>query len=377
MTDRISQRARAHLAAWHSRRPTFAMMGEFSSGKSALLNGLLGHALLPTRATATDMPAIWITHGATETVRGLTFDGNLVPVSMAELTEGRAMQFLCIRIETAADILQHIDIIDTPGISDPRMTTEIVEEVAHNVDFVVWCSPMTQAWRQTERAFWKSLPAQIKPASLLALTRADLIANTKDIERVVRRCITESDSSFAAVVPVSAPLAAMARTAPTAEESAQLMQSSGLPVFMANLDQSITEAERICASRDRLEQPEALEILPLTADMREQSENAAKKKTPTAKSAAPAKLSRKQSGRMAALLEAVKNFSSNDQGLDTIRHHLSQVQRNKSLTVEHRDVLIRVLTVSAVGETRVEKLLKQVEHEIQDFADGPWCDLRQ
>lgn len=376
MTEPISQRARAYLAAWHSRRPTLAMMGEFSSGKSALLNCLLDRALLPTRATATDMPAIWISHGATEKVSALSFDGHLVDLSMADLTEGRAMKYLCIRIEIDAKILERVDIIDTPGISDPRLTTEIVEEVARNVDFVVWCSPMTQAWRQTERAFWTALPDQIKPASILALTRADLIASTRDIDKVVRRCVTESGGSFAAVVPVAAPLASQAKAAATAEERARLLQASGISVFAERLDLSMADAERNCAGRTILEEPVALKTLPLTADMRERSDSAGgKKKTQSTKAAG--KASQKPSDVINSLLAAVKNFPPNEQGLDTIRHLLNQMLKEKAITVEHRDVLIRALTGSEVGDLRVGKFLTQVEHEIQDFADGPWCDLRQ
>lgn len=352
------------------------MMGEFSSGKSALLNCILQRALLPTRATATDMPAIWISYGKTDSVRGLSFDGHLVNLSMADLTEGRTMQYLCMRIETDAEILKRFDIIDTPGISDPRLTTEIVEEVARNVDFVVWCSPMTQAWRQTERAFWKALPDRIKGSSILALTRADLIGSTKDVERVIRRCIAESENSFSAVLPVAAPLATMARAAETEAERRQYLQESGVPAFIAQLDKSVAAAELICADRTILEEPEALKTLPLTADMREQPEIATPKKKATA-SKPSAKAPKKQPVRDNALLEAVKNFPTNEQGLDTIRHLLNQMFKEKALTVEHRDVLVRALTGSGVGETRVEKFLKQVKHEVQDFADGPWCDLRQ
>ncbi len=274
----ISERARAYLAAWHSRRKTLAMMGEFSAGKSALLNCLLDRPLLPTRATATDMPAIWISHGTTETVTALGFDGHLVDLSMAQLTDGQAMQYLCIRIEIDAEILKRVDIIDTPGISDPRMTTDIVEEVARNVDFVVWCSPMTRAWRQTERAFWKALPAHIKPASILALPRADLIASTRDIDKVVRRCKTESDGSFTAVLPIAAPLATQARAAASAEDRAQLLRESGIPDFGESLVRSIAKAERLCADRAILDEPIALKTLPLTADMRDPLESAALKK---------------------------------------------------------------------------------------------------
>lgn len=376
MTEPISQRARAYLAAWHSRRPTLALMGEFSSGKSALLNCLLDRALLPTRATATDMPAIWISHGATEKVTALGFDGHLVDLKMDDLTEGRAMQYLCIRIEIDAEILQRLDIIDTPGISDPRLTTEIVEEVARNVDFVVWCSPMTQAWRQTERAFWTALPDAIKPASILALTRADLIASSRDIDKVIRRCVSESDGSFAAVLPVAAPLATQAKTAASAQERAHLMQSSGLPVLLERLKVSTGHAEKLCAARTILDEPAGLEILPLTADMRTRPEAALSKK----KAASPkttGKNSPKRTAAIGALLEAVKNFPPNGQGLTTIRHHFNQMLKEKALTAEHRDVLVRALSGSEVGDLQVEKFLKQVQHEVQDFADGPWCDLRQ
>lgn len=376
MTDPISQRARAYLAAWHSRRPTLAIMGEFNSGKSALLNCLLGRALLPTRATATDMPAIWITRGTTETVQGLGFDGHLASLSLADLTEGRAMQYLCIRIEMDAPILDRVDIIDTPGISDPRMTTDIVEEVARNVDFVVWCSTMTQAWRQTERAFWRALPDRIKSGSILALTRADLIGSPKDVDKVIRRCRRESDDSFAAILPVASPLADLARTATTPEDRAQFLKASGLPVFVDHLEDSIVTAEEICSGRAILDEPEALETLPLTADMREKSEQTfPKEKAPSPK--ASTRVSRKQIGLIDTLLEAVKNFPPNGQGLDTIRHLLTQVSKGNAFTVEHRDVLIRALTVSVVGDMRVERFLKQVEHEVRDFAGGPWCDLRQ
>ena len=46
--DRLSIAARA--------RPRIALMGEFSSGKSTLLNLLIGEALLPTKVTATELP---------------------------------------------------------------------------------------------------------------------------------------------------------------------------------------------------------------------------------------------------------------------------------------------------------------------------------
>lgn len=376
MTAAISDRARAYMSAWHSQRPTLAMMGEFSSGKSELLNCLLARRLLPTRVTATDLPAIWITQGTTEAIRGLGFDGRLVPLTTDDLAEGKAMQYLCIRVETSAEILQRVDLIDTPGISDPRMTTEIVEEVARHVDFVIWCSPMNQAWRQSERAFWKSMPKSAKSGSILALTRADLMSDPRDIEKVVRRCIAESSGDFAAVLPVAAPLVALAKAAASGDERTALLQASGLPVFADQLDRSIQLVEAECSSRPRISEPEELKPLPLTPAMRkDHGKSGTKKKSPAPKSAPAARTPAKEGGLSANILQVVQNFPSNGQGLDTISHLLNQVSKDKTITVEHRDVLVRALTVGVVGEMVIGRILTQVQNEIQDFADGPWRDL--
>ena len=79
MSLTIDALASGQLAAWFARRPSFALMGEYSAGKSALLNALLGQSLLPTRVTATDLPAVWITHGDrtfSSTRRALPFWAN-------------------------------------------------------------------------------------------------------------------------------------------------------------------------------------------------------------------------------------------------------------------------------------------------------------
>ena len=46
------------LAQWSMRKPVIALMGEFSAGKSTLLNLLVGRNILPTQVTATRMPPV-------------------------------------------------------------------------------------------------------------------------------------------------------------------------------------------------------------------------------------------------------------------------------------------------------------------------------
>jgi hypothetical protein len=376
MTETISERASDYMAAWFSRRPTFAFMGEYSSGKSALLNCILGRRLLPTRVTATDLPAVWITHGAGLGVWGLGYDGALTELTLDDLSTARAMQFLCIRIETDAEILQQADIIDTPGISDPRMTTAIVEQIARYIDFAVWCSPLNQAWRQTERAFWKSLPDRVKPASVLALTRADMMRSASDIEKVVKRCKVETAGSFAAVVPVAAPLAVAAQSVATEAERRKLLVESGIPILMEQLLLAVATAETMCEARPRLKVP-AESVNPPNATKTRKKADASPPKRAVDQpkiAAAPAKHAPVVS-LVSTLRAAAKDFAINEQELATIGHLFSQVTADKTLTAEHRDVLARALTVRAEFAPNLARVLTQVEHEIEDFADGPWCDI--
>lgn len=376
MTQAVSVRASDYMAAWFSRRPSFALMGEYSSGKSALLNALLGKALLPTRVTATDLPAVWITTGPELRLSGLGYDGMLVDLAAEDLNSERAMQFLCIRIETDSARLAKTDIIDTPGISDPRMTTLIVDEIARYIDFVIWCSPLNQAWRQTERAFWKRIPDAAKAASILALTRADLMRSPSDIAKVVRRCTEETQGAFAAVLPISSTLAEASQKAFTESDQAMLWRDSGLPALLDQIDHSMSVAEAAWLARPRLKEPQAQDPAPPAAKSKKRPPKEQPKDTLVLSEVVndPPNTAEVVS-IISTLRAAVKDFPTNNQELDTIGHLSNVVAKDTSLSAEHRDVLSRVLTISGESQGDLSRVLMQVENEIEDFAEGPWCDL--
>ena len=56
-------------ATGEARKPQVALMGEFSAGKSTLLNMLLGQDPLPVRITATSVPPIWISFGENAAIK--------------------------------------------------------------------------------------------------------------------------------------------------------------------------------------------------------------------------------------------------------------------------------------------------------------------
>ncbi len=353
------------MSAWHSRRPTFSLMGEYSSGKTALLNMLIGRSLLPTQVTATDLPAIWITKGKKPRIQGLTFDGTLVELTLGDLTSGQAMEYFAIRMEISADILEDVDIVDTPGISDPRMTTLIVEEIARYSDFAIWCSPANQAWRQTEKAFWSKLPKDLRDNSIMVLTRVDKLRSTADLEKILRRCATDAGSLFAAIQPLATPDAMAARLAGESVLREEQWRNSGGKQLLQVIDVAIEHAKAACARR-----PD--EADPVSAWRKPAEKKAASRKT-------KAEPKSNQPGAAGYEFEPVKVALQQAQDNEALKsilgHHLNKLEDYTGLSEEHRTVLTRALSVDPMSAEDVARVVEQVGHEIEDFAESAWCEL--
>ncbi|MDJ0629680.1 MAG: dynamin family protein [Rhodobacter sp.] len=211
-----------------ARRPRIAIMGEFSAGKSTLTNLLMGAPALPVKVTATQLPPVWISRGEGATYR-IGIDDSESPIDMDALAGITVADTQFIRVFHQSDVLDLCDLIDMPGISDPNMSSEVWERVAHFADGVIWCTHATQAWRQSEAAVWESFPEELFDKSLLLLTRFDKILNQRDRDRVVKRVERETQDLFRGVFPISLV------DAINAGEDFELWQQSGADAFAVAL----------------------------------------------------------------------------------------------------------------------------------------------
>lgn len=183
-------------------KPRVCLMGEFSAGKSTLSNLLIGASALPVNVTATQLPPVWISKGD-DVPYTVGIDGSEQEIDLNDLSNVSIRDTSHIRIFRDAKLLDICDLIDMPGISDPNMSSSVWQRVVHHADIVLWCSHATQAWRQSEKAVWASLPPDLHKKSLLLLTRMDRILNDRDRMRVIRRVEKETEGMFRAVLPVS------------------------------------------------------------------------------------------------------------------------------------------------------------------------------
>ncbi|MGB3147869.1 MAG: dynamin family protein [Paracoccaceae bacterium] len=226
------------------RKPRIALMGEFSAGKSTLSNLLLGQRVLPEKVTATRLPPVWMQAG-TDAPSRVSVDGRSYPVDLKRLEDVPLEETLYVRLCFEAEVLDHCDLMDFPGISDPNMSSEIWERMLGEVDGVLWCTHATQAWRQSEAAAWEMIPERVRRNSLLLITRIDKLTTDRDKERVQKRLARETAGLFAAICPISLTQAL------AAGQDEALLQASGAEGFFA----AMTAAVENIAAEPAVERP--------------------------------------------------------------------------------------------------------------------------
>lgn len=213
------------LEDWSQRKPRLALMGEFSAGKSTLLNFLIEEEVLPTRATATELPPVWFSYGNSGSYWvGEDGDRNQITVNQLSDVPPSARY---VRLFVEAEILEHCDVIDTPGISDPNLAVETWRVAAGYANMVMWCTSATQAWRQTERSAWLSLPERLRKHSILVVTRSDKLLTEQDRDKVARRMAREAEEYFAGTVFMSTPNAVQAKAELASGQETPLWNASG------------------------------------------------------------------------------------------------------------------------------------------------------
>ena len=208
-TSRSISRRRADLAPDavqaaepDRKKPRVMLMGEFSAGKSTLMNLLLGEPALPVNTTATQLPPVWISKGDDDQPMRVDLEGFEEPVDLSSPDIPIADTHY-IRLQKKVDLLDLCDLIDTPGISDPNMPAEVWQRMVQHADIVIWCTHATQAWRQSEAAAWAMMPQKLQKRSLLLLTRFDKVASDRDRLRVLKRVRMETDEVFRDIFPIS------------------------------------------------------------------------------------------------------------------------------------------------------------------------------
>ncbi|KIT14980.1 dynamin family protein [Jannaschia aquimarina] len=356
----LSDNAKARLAEWYSARGTLAVMGEFSSGKSSLLNLLLGERVLPMQATATSLPPVWFTapDGGPE-CQALMRDGRLQPITLEDAASSDDDDLLLVRMTHDAALLDGIDVIDTPGISDPHMAKDALDFLKPYLDAAIWCSAAEQAWRATEAKFWKSLPKDLHENGILVVTRIDQIRKAKDAGRIMKRVQREAGSLFAEALALATPAARAAR----ADDDQSAWNASGGAALMSALDGRLTAARDACSRREPLGEAQTVSATePVRPIFTAKPPHSEKPQT---------QLCKEQEGvpGLAELLATeIPSNGHPEEVLDQIFRTFESYQKPSD---DHRAVIERILRPERHDGIEWTRAMTQIARDLEDFRSGP------
>lgn len=182
------------------RKPRILIAGEFSAGKSLLINSLVGQTVVPSGVTATSLPPVWLVGGA----KGITRVDSHDKMHPAEkLTGAGVMSTKYFILGSDAPVLQSFDLIDAPGSSDPNMPSDCWERMLGYADMVIWCTNAVQAWRQSERAVWEEMPEALVGTGILLLTHLDKLHDPRSCDKLMRRVRREAGDYFGSICGAS------------------------------------------------------------------------------------------------------------------------------------------------------------------------------
>ena len=186
--------------AERSRKPRLMIAGEFSAGKTRLLNGLLGERVLPSNVTSTALPPVWMVRGAPAGLAvGLDGASRRIDTLAEAGVDDTHYCVLC----HPAPLLDRFELIDTPGNSDPNIPSESWERMLDYADALVWCTNATQAWRQSEKSVWRDMPDRLRDKATLIATHADRLPDETATNRVLRRLNREAGEIFPTILMAS------------------------------------------------------------------------------------------------------------------------------------------------------------------------------
>lgn len=210
-SGRSTARLLARLDASLSRPLRVVVLGEANSGKTTLINRILGNDLLSTDVIQNTRSPVRVRHAPRPTIELCDREGSRHPFEVGSTASLSMRPGTTIEVGIPLASLSKMEFLDTPGtvVDDPAGRTATPSW--RPADICVWCTIATQAWRASEVATWQSL-AHPASSSLLAVTRTDLLPQA-DREKVRRRLDDEAGHLFRDVLMFEGRSAASGETA--------------------------------------------------------------------------------------------------------------------------------------------------------------------
>ncbi len=180
-----------------------AVIGEANSGKTTLVNTLLGAPILPTSVAAhTTLPTLIGYSGKSSLVAEVP-GGKRIPLAWEHLHHPPRRDVRRVHVGVPLN-LRGVCVLDTPALSlDNEAGNRRTLHACRGADLLIWCTPAIQAWKHSEQSLWLMLSMKLRGRGILAATFADQIQSDGDAHRLMARLQADAGCHFRQIVLIA------------------------------------------------------------------------------------------------------------------------------------------------------------------------------
>ncbi|SFR60440.1 50S ribosome-binding GTPase [Yoonia tamlensis] len=206
-----------------------ALMGMQNSGKSRILNLLVGSKVIPENV---NLPTVQLTYGDTTqaictledgTKKTLDHFGDKTTFETVDVLKIIAVKPTFVELRIPLPALKKISVLDVASPADPEALSASSQWAAKRCEVAMWC---TKGYVPSEQAIWAQMPDIIKDHAFLMLTHADQIAAAGKLDIAMTAVRKAAGDEFNHVLPI-ATLDALASRGADGTVDKEKMRSSG------------------------------------------------------------------------------------------------------------------------------------------------------
>lgn len=214
-----------------------ALLGLPGSGKSSILNLLVGAVVVPETLR---LPTIIIQHGDVSRMVCTLTDGTTRILSGDNLAEVLPLAPALVTLEMDLPALRVISLLEVSAGPMEAEQKRAASWASKRADIVIWC---TTSYLPKEQAVWESLPDAVKDNSFMFLTKVDLLGNRDAAQAMHDRVELRAGEEFRQILSISAKQARTAM-APGGQVNRDLFRDSGASSVIAAIKTRVQSGRR-------------------------------------------------------------------------------------------------------------------------------------
>lgn len=214
-----------------------ALLGLPGSGKSSILNLLVGAPVVPETLR---LPTIIVQHGTTARMVCTLTDGSTKILPGSNLADVLPLAPALVTVELDLAALKVISLLEVSAGPMEVEQKRAANWAAKRSDIVIWC---TTSYLPKEQAVWESLPDAVKDNSFMFLTKVDLLGSKQSAAAMHDRVELRAGEEFRQILSVSAK-EARAAVPPGGPVNRELFRDSGAAAVIAAIKTRVQSGRR-------------------------------------------------------------------------------------------------------------------------------------